>query len=45
MLYLGDHVSNMIFRLKPYPPSFSACFDNYPFNHPSDQCPFNYPAA
>ena len=30
------------FRRRHVPPSFSACFDRGPFNHPSDRGPFNH---
>ena len=32
------------FRRRHVPPSFSACFDRGPFNHPSDRGPFNHPS-
>ena len=50
MLFLSKNISLCYFRgrffkktipPKAAPPAFSGCFDNYPFNHPSDQCPSN----
>ena len=44
LCYLRDRFSKMNFRRRPYPPSFSACLDNYQFNHPAEQCSFTHPA-
>ena len=44
IFFLEGRFSKMNFRRRHVPPSFSACFDRGPFNHPSDRGPFNHPA-